>query len=115
MPDGVGAQGAVAVDLDDSQRQPSSAEPGWAHSERLSVGLDPRLDDELRLEARVLDLIHLVNTMRKDAGLELTDRITLVLPESDSDLLHHEQWIKDEVLATQIRTDSVAEPQIAKA
>jgi hypothetical protein len=63
----------------------------------------------------VLDLIHLVNTMRKEAGLELTDRITLTLPENHADLLRHEQWIKDEVLATEIRVDSVREPVIAKA
>ena len=89
-------------------------EPGWAHDGQLSVGVDTRIDDELRIEARVLDLIHQVNTMRKEAGLELTDRITLTLPEADADLLQHEQWIKDEVLAVEIRTDGVAAPQIAK-
>jgi hypothetical protein len=52
--------------------------------------------------------------MRKDAGLALTDRIRVTLPESDSDLLQHEAWIKDEVLATEIRADVDAEPQITK-
>src|SRR5439155_25663534 len=72
---------------------------GWALAEEdgVTVAVSTELDDELRLEARVLDLIHQVNTMRKDAGLELTDRITLTLPETDADLLQHEQWIKDEV------------------
>ena len=65
----------------------------------MTVALSTELDDELRLEARVLDLIHRVNTMRREAGLELTDRIRLTLPQSDADLLQHEQWIKDEVLA----------------
>jgi isoleucyl-tRNA synthetase len=91
-----------------------AATPGWAYSETLSVGFDLELDDELVLEGRVLDLIHLVNTMRKEAGLELADRITLTLPQSERDLLAHEEWIKDEVLAVEIRTDSVAGPQIAK-
>jgi isoleucyl-tRNA synthetase len=89
-------------------------EPGWVHSDHLSVGIDPRLDDELLLEGRVLDLIHQLNTMRKDAGLELTDRIRVRLPEADADLLQHKAWIKEEVLATEIRTDAVAEPQITK-
>jgi len=53
--------------------------------------------------------------MRKESGLELTDRIKLTLPQSDADLLAHEQWIRDEVLAVEIRTDGVAEPQITKA
>ena len=63
----------------------------------------------------MLDLIHWVNTMRKEAGLELTDRITLTLPKSEADLLQHEQWIKDEVLAVEIRNESVTGPEIAKA
>ena len=93
-----------------------TAREGWALAEEggVTVALSTELDDELLLEGRVFDLIHLVNTKRKDAGLELTDRITLTLPESDADLLAHEQWIKDEVLAVEIRTDGVAEPQIAK-
>jgi isoleucyl-tRNA synthetase len=80
-------------------------ERGWAHSETLSVGLDVELDDELRLEARVLDLIHTLNTMRKEAGLQLTDRIEVTLPESDSDLLAHAEWIKQETLAVDLRPD----------
>jgi hypothetical protein len=53
--------------------------------------------------------------MRKEAGLELTDRIVVTLPESEADLLEHADWIKNEVLAVEIRTDGVAEPRIAKA
>jgi isoleucyl-tRNA synthetase len=89
---------------------------GWALAadEGLTVAVTTELDDELRLEGRVLDLIHRLNTMRKEAGLALTDRISVILPESDSDLLAHEAWIKEEVLATEIRTDGISEPQIAK-
>jgi isoleucyl-tRNA synthetase len=89
---------------------------GWALAadERLTVALATELDDELRLEGRVLDLIHRLNTMRKEAGLALTDRISVVLPESDADLLAHEAWIKEEVLATEIRTDGISEPQITR-
>jgi isoleucyl-tRNA synthetase len=91
---------------------------GWAvaGADGLTVALDTGLDDELLTEGRVLDLIHQLNTMRKEAGLELTDRIVVTLPESESDLLQHSDWIKDEVLAVEIRTDGGAgEPTIAKA
>ncbi len=93
-----------------------SARDGWAlaEDESLTVAVTTVLDDELLVEGRVLDLIHHVNTMRKEAGLALTDRIRLTLPETDSDLLLHEQWIKDEVLATEIATDGGPEPQITK-
>jgi len=52
--------------------------------------------------------------MRKEAGLALTDRIRVVLPDSDADLLAYEDRIKDEVLATEIVVERVAEPQIHK-
>ena len=40
--------------------------------------------------------------MRKEQGLELTDRIRLTIPEADSDLLEHEEWIKRETLAVSV-------------
>jgi isoleucyl-tRNA synthetase len=91
---------------------------GWAvaHAEGLTVALDTTLDPELMVEKRVLDLIHELNAKRKEAGLELTDRILVTLPQGASDLLEHADWIKDEVLAVEIRTDGgSSEPEIAKA
>jgi isoleucyl-tRNA synthetase len=77
---------------------------GWAiaASDGVTVALDAKLDDELILLGRVYDLIHKVNTMRKEMGLELTDRITLMLPESDRDLLVHADWIARETLAESV-------------
>ena len=89
---------------------------GWAVAEDhgVTVGLDTALDDELRLEGQVLDVIHQINAMRKDAGLELTDRIVVTLPTEQSDLLRHADWIKQETLAVEIRADGGTEPTIAK-
>jgi isoleucyl-tRNA synthetase len=88
----------------------------FAMEGRTRIALDTRLDDELLLEGRVLDLIHQLNLKRKEAGLALTDRIVVTLPASDAELLAHEEWIKNEVLATEIRVDGgSAEPQIALA
>jgi isoleucyl-tRNA synthetase len=80
-----------------------AAPEGWALAEEghLSVALDVRLDPELELEGRVLELVHAVNTMRKSQGLELTDRIVLTLPDGD-DLERFEEWIKSETLAVEI-------------
>jgi isoleucyl-tRNA synthetase len=92
---------------------------GWAlaSDEGLTVALDTQLDDELLLEGRVLDLIHHLNMKRREAGLELTDRIAVTLPSSDADLLErHADWIKAEVLAVSIEADGgAAEPEITKA
>lgn len=77
---------------------------GWevASEAGVTVALDTALDDELRRESRVYELIHLVNTMRKEAGLGLSDRIGLVLPASDKDLLGYRDWIANEVLAVSV-------------
>ena len=77
---------------------------GWAVTSDggVTVALDTTLDDELRREGRVYELIHLVNTRRKEAGLGLSDRIVLWLPASDSDLLGYRDWIAAEVLATSV-------------
>jgi isoleucyl-tRNA synthetase len=91
---------------------------GWsvASGDGVTVALDTALDDELRLEGRVLDLIHQLNSMRREAGFELTDRIVVTLPADQADLLRHADWIKQEVLAVSIETNGAAgTPTIAKA
>jgi isoleucyl-tRNA synthetase len=90
---------------------------GWSVTaeDGLTVALDTSLDPELELEGRVLDLIHQVNSLRRQEGFELTDRIVLTLPETESEVLRHEDWIKQETLAVRIETDSVETPQIARA
>ena len=102
---------------DDVIRGQRVALEGWAIAEDdgISVAFDTTLDEALRLEGRVYDLVHAVNEMRKEHGLALTDRITLTLPERDGDLLVHEEWIRAEVLATEIALDAgVDSPVIAK-
>jgi isoleucyl-tRNA synthetase len=89
---------------------------GWAvaSDEGVTVALDTRLDEELELEGRVYELIHALNSKRKEQGLELTDRIAVTLPQSEADLVErHAEWIKAEVLAVSLETDGVAEPHIA--
>ena len=78
---------------------------GWAVAAEagVTVALETALDAELRLEARVLDLVHTLNSLRKQSGFELTDRIVVTLPAADEDLLVHADWIKSEVLAVELR------------
>jgi len=85
-----------------------------ASADGVAVALDTTLDDELVLEGRVLDLVRQVNSMRKEQGLDLTDRIVLTVPAELEPLLRWEQRIKDEVLAVEIRVDGGAELSIAK-
>ena len=92
-----------------TEREAENEGFAFASDGEISVEIDPQLDDELRLEGRVLDLTHAVNVMRRDQGLEITDRIVLTLPESDRDLLGFEDQIKAETLATQVRVGDALE------
>ena len=79
---------------------------GWAvaSGDGVTVALDLGLDDELVLEGEVYELIHRVNSLRKERGFELTDRIVLTVPEADRELAgRHGDWLAREVLATEIR------------
>jgi isoleucyl-tRNA synthetase len=79
---------------------------GWAvaSGDGVTVALDLGLDDELVLEGEAYELIHHVNSLRKERGLELTDRIVLTVPEAQRELREqHGDWISREVLATELR------------
>jgi isoleucyl-tRNA synthetase len=97
---------------DELLRERDQVNECWAAAAEgdLSIELDTELDDELLLEGRVRDLIRQLNEMRKNAGLEVTDRIRVWLPEGEADLLRHADRIKDEVLAVAIELDG-ADPQ----
>ena len=85
---------------------------GWAVAgeDGMTVALDLALDPQLELEGRAREAIHQVNSMRKDAGLELTDRIVLTLP---GELAEHAEWIARETLAERVEPGD--ELQIEKA
>ena len=87
---------------------------GWAvaGADGVTVALETAVDDELALEGRVYELIHRVNSMRKDAGLELTDRVNLTLPAGDGDLLQHTDWIAKETLAVEVGVGAGDAPAI---
>lgn len=68
-----------------------------------------------RRESRVYDLIHQVNTMRKQAGLGLSDRISLFLPACDQDLIGYRDWIAGEVLAVSVDVTSAGQVAFEKA
>ena len=85
---------------------------GWvvAHDGRVSVAVDPTLDDELVMEGRALELIRALNEQRKQEDLDLTDRVALTLPAEHSDLVDaYREWIAAEVLAVSVEVDELLE------
>jgi isoleucyl-tRNA synthetase len=75
-----------------------------------AVALQLELDDELRREGLAREIVHAVQNARKEAGLEITDRIELSLG-GDGELIEaakaHEPYIVGEVLATSVAYDAL--------
>ncbi len=59
--------------------------PGWlVHSENgMTVALDINISEELHREGIARELVNRIQNLRKDKGLEVTDRINIRLGESD--------------------------------
>jgi isoleucyl-tRNA synthetase len=74
-----------------------------------AVALELRVDDELRVEGWAREIVHAVQSARRDAGLEVSDRIALTL-DGDESLIGaaraHEAYVAGETLATQISYES---------
>jgi isoleucyl-tRNA synthetase len=92
---------------------------GWglAQDGNISIAVDPTLDDALIREGRALELVRHLNELRKIAGLDLTDRVSLRLPADYADLLdEYRDWIGSEVLAVSIEVgDELTSPQLERA
>jgi isoleucyl-tRNA synthetase len=91
---------------------------GWAvaSEDGVTVAVETAVDAELALEGRAYDLIHELNTLRRDGGFDLTDRVRIVVPEAWRDVLdQHGEWVAAEVLAVELTAADVPEPSIEKA
>jgi isoleucyl-tRNA synthetase len=81
-----------------------------ASDERLSVALDTTVTPALAREGTAREIIKLIQGMRRDAGLDVADRIRVVWQTDDDALAaaleEHAGWIAGEVLATEIGAGS---------
>lgn len=71
----------------------------------FAIALETELDDALLREGVARELINKINTMRREEGFDVTDRITVHMetpPFVQDAYLQHEEWIKHEVLATSV-------------
>ena len=78
--------------------------PGWLVSNEgnLTVALEVELTEELRNEGMARELINRIQNIRKDSGLEITDRINVTISDEESvrkALKNFEGYVKSQVLA----------------
>lgn len=81
--------------------------PGWLVSNdgNLTVALEVELNDELRNEGMARELINRIQNLRKECGLEITDRVNVTISPDDrvaSAVDAFAGYIKGQVLADSI-------------
>ena len=81
--------------------------PGWSVTSEgvLTVALDITITPELRLEGVARELVRSIQQMRKDTGLEITDRIEVTVPKNEDNeacLKNFAAYITSQVLADNI-------------
>lgn len=93
----------VTVNIDDVEIIAEDI-PGWsvANKDNLTVALDITITPELQDEGNARELINRIQKIRKDSGLELTDRIAVSIEEFESlkpAILNFNDYIRAEILA----------------
>ena len=81
--------------------------PGWlvANDGNITVALEVEISDELRKEGMARELINRVQNIRKDNGLEITDRVSVMVspsPQLTEAIEAFNDYIKSQVLADEI-------------
>ena len=81
--------------------------PGWlvANEGNVTVALEVELTEELLQEGLARELINRIQNTRKDNGLEITDRIDILVAEHEkmnAAIEHYGEYIKGQVLADNI-------------
>lgn len=76
-----------------------------ANSGVVTIALDTALTEDLLMEGYAREVVNKVNTMRRDQGLAVSDRIQLTLdstPRIKTCFARHGEYIRAEVLATSV-------------
>lgn len=106
----------VQLDLADFEIRAEDI-PGWlvASENGITVALDATLTDELRSEGIARELVNRVQNLRKDSGLEVTDRIRLRIScsaELAAAISANKAYICSEVLANDLLFEEQAEAHV---
>ena len=108
--------GPVVLDADDIQVR-LQAKPGWAAAQGRTcvVVLSTELSEQLILEGLVRELVHAIQTQRKERNFRYTDRIAVGIETDDGRLrdavVEFGDYIQRETLAVRLQLRSLpAEP-----
>ncbi|PHR35488.1 MAG: isoleucine--tRNA ligase [Fluviicola sp.] len=103
----------VSIELDMNDFEITAQDiPGWIVSTdgNLTVALDVTLSDELKSEGIARELVNRVQNLRKDSGLEVTDRILLKVDTNEliqNAVLANKEYVCNEVLANDVQFETL--------
>ena len=114
-------QGDIVIDLEGSQIHVTTEDVEFFEEKKddnfeferesnILIALDTRMTEELEMEGIAREFVNRVQNLRKDAGFEVTDRITInhQAPEKINNAISKmSDYIKTETLATRIQKDLV--------
>ncbi|MGV3631996.1 MAG: isoleucine--tRNA ligase [Bacteroidota bacterium] len=110
-----GEVSGVYIDLDIADFEIVAQDiPGWMVSSEngITVALDITISEELKNEGIARELINRVQNLRKDSGLEVTDRIRLTIEcssEIRQAIAQNQDYVSNEVLASEISFGSLGD------
>jgi isoleucyl-tRNA synthetase len=101
----------IALDMQDFEIVAQDI-PGWLVSSEgnLTVALDVTITEVLRSEGIARELVNRVQNLRKDSGLEVTDRIVLKVETNDAvkaAIIANQSYVCNEVLANEVIFESL--------
>ncbi len=81
--------------------------PGWlvATEGKITIALDVTISDELRKEGIAREFVNRVQNLRKESGLEVTDKIQLLIGSHkslDAAVTEHKEYIASQTLAKEV-------------
>lgn len=102
---------AIALDMNDFEIVAQDI-PGWLVSSEgnLTVALDVTISDTLKAEGIARELVNRVQNLRKDSGLDVTDRILLKVDTNEmiqEAIRANMDYVCNEVLATDIQFETL--------
>lgn len=91
--------------------------PGWLVSSEngLTVALDVTISEELKAEGIARELVNRVQNLRKDSGLEITDRILLKVDTNEliqKAISANKEYVCNEVLANDVLFESLGDDSL---
>ncbi len=106
----------VGWELVEVRREPAEG-TAFAYEAPFGVSLDLEITDDLRREGMAREFVHQVQTLRRELGLDVTDRVGIAVQGPDevvAALREHSEYVTEELLATSLDVGAQVDEAVAR-